>query len=370
MTYPYYIYIQIVSFGAYLVMRTFLISFLVLLSILFHIQATQASDVPTCSVGIDCESGDFGLSDDEIAIFPAPDVTLLQPDNGIIFDRRYRRVTGAADLFDAPNGNVVETLGSGFNFVTITNEEGDWTRTSSGKWLKTELLTDQVATSRYSGVLLPEEGLRYPVAWLLVHLRPALTPGGEFADANPLKLRYTLVNIYSAVTVDGWEWYQIGQDQWVKQIQVAMIKPIAPPEGVNTERWISVDLYEQVLVAYEGNRPVFSTMVASGMADWPTNEGLFNIYVRFQRTVMTGAYGNPDFYYLQEVPWTMYFDNDIALHGAYWHDGFGYRRSHGCVNLAVMDAKWLFDWSSPEFDFSVPDDLGPSVFVYSSGIYR
>jgi len=352
------------------VRRAILLSSLIVLSAFFYTQTARASDTPTCSVGVDCETGDFGLSTEEIATFPAPNVNTLYPDNGIIFDRRYRRVTGATDLFDAPNGNVVETLGSGFNFVTTNTEEGGWTRTASGKWLKSDVLTDEVATSRYSGVTLPEEGLKYPVAWLLIHVRPALTPGGEFTDANPLMLRYTLVNIYSTVAVDGWDWYQVGDNQWVKQVQVAMIKPVERPEGVNTERWVSVDLFEQVLIAYEGTRPVFSTMVSSGMADWPTNEGLFNIYVRFQRTVMAGAYGLPDFYYLQEVPWTMYFDNDIALHGAYWHDGFGYRRSHGCVNLSITDAKWLFDWSSPEFDYTVPDDVGPSVFVYSSGTYR
>lgn len=351
-------------------MRTVLIALSVLISGLFYVIPTAATDKSSCTVGIDCESGVFGLSDEEIAAFPTPNVQSLQPDNGIIFDRRYKRVTGATEFFDGPNGTPVEGLGSGFNFVTVTNESDGWVRTSNGKWLRSDVLSDEVATSRYAGVLLPEDGMKFPVAWLLVHVRPAQTPGGEFTNANPLMLRYTVVNLYSAVEVDGWDWYQIGVNQWVKQTQVAMIKPVERPEGVNTERWISVDLYEQVLVAYEGTRPVFATLVSSGLSEWPTNEGLFNVYVRFQRTVMAGAFGKPDFYYLQEVPWTMYFDNDIALHGAYWHDGFGYRRSHGCVNLSVMDAKWLFDWSSPEFDYSVANDLGPSVYVYSSGTYR
>ena len=43
----------------------------------------------------------------------------------------------------------------------------------------------------------------------------------------------------------------------------------------------------------------------------------------------------------------MYFHEDYALHGAYWHDGFGYKHSHGCVNLSPKDAKWLFIWSTP-----------------------
>ncbi len=331
---------------------------------------STASDIPKCTVGDTCESGDLGLSAQEIAAYPSPQVRMLSPDNSIIFDRRYRRVEGAVELYDGPNGIVTDTLGSGFNFVTLTTEQDGWARLSNGKWLMSQNLSTNVATSRFSGVFLPDEPLPYPVAWLLVNLRPAQAPGGEFTNANPLMLRYSLVSIYSTVEVDGWYWYQIGDRQWVKQTQVAMVKPIDRPADVDTERWISVDLYEQVLVAYVGDRPVFATLISSGLSEWPTNEGLFHVYVRYQRTVMAGAYGKPDFYYLQEVPWTMYFDNDIALHGAYWHDGFGYRRSHGCVNLSVMDAYWLYHWASPEFDFSVPGDTGPAVLVYSSGTYR
>jgi lipoprotein-anchoring transpeptidase ErfK/SrfK len=139
---------------------------------------------------------------------------------------------------------------------------------------------------------------------------------------------------------------------------------------VDTNRWVSVDLYEQVMIAYEGTQPVYASLVSSGLNEWPTNEGLFHVYVRYPRTIMSGAEGQPDFYYLEEVPWTMYFDGDIALHGAYWHDGFGYRRSHGCVNLSITDAYWLYQWASSEFDLTVPADTGPAVYVYSSGEYR
>lgn len=329
-----------------------------------------ASDIPKCILGDTCEVDSLGLSAEEIAAYPKPQVRGLEPDNRIIFDRRYRRVEGVAELYDAPNGTVTDTLDSGFNFVTLTNEQDGWVRLSNGKWLLSQNLSDNVPTSRFAGIFLPDEMPPYPIAWLLVNLRPAQIPGGEFSNANPLMLRYSLVNIYSTVEVDGWHWYQIGYRQWVKQTQVAMIKVLDRPTEIDTERWIGVDLYEQVMVAYEGNRPVFATLISSGLSEWSTNEGLFHVYVRYQRTVMTGAYGKPDFYYLQEVPWTMYFDNDIALHGAYWHDGFGYRRSHGCVNLSVMDAHWLYHWASPEFDLNVPGDTGPAVLVYSSGTYR
>jgi len=131
-----------------------------------------------------------------------------------------------------------------------------------------------------------------------------------------------------------------------------------------------VDLYEQVLIAYEDDTPVFATLISSGLPQWSTNTGLFNIYVRYERTIMSGAEGQPDFYYLEEVPWTMYFDQDIGLHGAYWHDGFGYRRSHGCVNMSITDAAWIYRWSASEFDFTVENDLGAAVYVYYSDSYQ
>ncbi|MEO0596383.1 MAG: L,D-transpeptidase, partial [Chloroflexota bacterium] len=72
----------------------------------------------------------------------------------------------------------------------------------------------------------------------------------------------------------------------------------------------------------------------------------------------------------EDVPWTMFFDGDIGLHGTYWHDGFGYRQSHGCVNMSILDAHWLFHWSSDVRDFEVEDSPDLSVHVYSSGEYE
>lgn len=333
---------------------------------------THAQDetIATCTVGESCESGTFGVPEDVITAYPSPNVRQVYADDSLVFDRRYRRVITATEFYEAPGAAAKDALGPGFNFVTINSEEPGWTRTANGLWLKSETLSSEVNTSRFAGMHLPSEALPFPVGWLLVHVRPSTFPGNDANPTYPVMLRYTIVNIYDQVMVDGWYWFQIGLDQWVKQTQIAMVQPIARPSEVDTERWISVDLYEQVLIAYEGTQPVYATLVSSGLQDWPTNEGLFHVYVRYPRTVMAGAYGQPDFYYLQEVPWTMYFDNDIALHGAYWHDGFGYRRSHGCVNLSITDAKFLYDWSSAEFDYSVPEDTGPSVYVYSSGTYR
>ena len=92
---------------------------------------------------------------------------------------------------------------------------------------------------------------------------------------------------------------------------------------------------------------VYATLVSSGLRQWPTAKGLFRIHTKITWGPMSGREGKPDFYSLEDVPWSMYFFEDYALHGAYWHDGFGYQHSHGCVNLAPLDAKWLYDWTTP-----------------------
>jgi hypothetical protein len=347
-----------------------LLGLLALTTSAIYAQSSHSADVPSCTLAVDCASGEFGLSDAELEAYPEPNIRQIYADQSIVFDRRYRRVNGAVNFHDAPNGNVVTGLDNGYNFVTLMNEQDGWSQIAPDRWVPTSSLISDVTPSTYAGIYLPEEPLPYTVAWLLVHLRPSTYPGGE-ANANyPLMLRYTLISIYDMVEVEGWRWYQIGKDQWVKQTQVAKVLPVERSDEIDTERWISIDLYEQILIAYEDESPVFATLISSGLSEWATREGLFHVYIRYPRTIMSGAYGRPEFYYLQEVPWTMYFDGDIAVHGAYWHDGFGYRRSRGCVNMSVQDAYLLYQWASPEFDFSVPNDTGPAVYVYSSGEYR
>jgi len=312
--------------------------------------------------------GDYGISNEAILAYPEPDVTQIYPDEGILYDRRYQRVVTAIDVYEAPNGNILYHLPAGFNFLTTYASEGEWTQINPDEWVRTEALSS-VLPSTFAGVLLPEQGLPYPMGWMLLNTVPSRTPGAEPTDGDLAILRYTRLNLYSFVEVDGWRWYQVGIDQWVHQTMIAKIIPVERPAEVDTDRWVSVDLYEQVAIAYEGTTPVFATLISSGLEEWPTNEGLFHVYVRYPRTIMSGAEGQADFYFLEEVPWTMYFDNDIGLHGTYWHDGFGYRHSHGCVNLSITDSYWLYNWAAPEIDFEIPNDLGAAVYVYSSGQY-
>lgn len=116
--------------------------------------------------------------------------------------------------------------------------------------------------------------------------------------------------------------------------------------GVNTpnsEKHIYVDLSAQKLYAYEGTKQFMQTFISSGR--WGrTPVGNFHIWTKLRATRMSGGQG-ADYYDLPNVPHVMYFYNDFGLHGAYWHNNFGYTMSHGCVNMRLIDAKILFEWA-------------------------
>ncbi|MBN2447882.1 MAG: L,D-transpeptidase [Phycisphaerae bacterium] len=296
----------------------------------------------------------------EISAHPAPDVTPLTPDNTLLYNRNYQRVLQQVTIYDTPNGNPIGTLDPGFNFFTTISRQGTWVEVNPGQWVEDQYLGG-AHVSEFTGVLLNEPPA-YTFAWMLLDTKPSARPGAEPLPGTPWMARYTLVNIYATALVDGWQWYLVGPGQWVHQTRLGQITPIERPEGVSG-RWVAIDLYEQTLVAYEDDRMVFATLISSGLPDWSTNEGLFQIWDRHESTPMSGAEGAPDFYYLEEVPWTMYFDDAIGLHGTYWHDGFGYRHSHGCVNLTITDSHWLYQWTADGYEDAY-------VFVYSSGTYQ
>ncbi|MCU0681404.1 MAG: L,D-transpeptidase [Polyangiaceae bacterium] len=119
------------------------------------------------------------------------------------------------------------------------------------------------------------------------------------------------------------------------------------------ERWLDVNVTKQTLVAYEGTRPVFATLVSTGEAGLgdpettrSTKRGIFRVYAKYRTTTMDSDETGEEFE-LRDVPYVQYFHQGYALHAAYWHDRFGTPRSHGCINLTPADAKWLFGFTSP-----------------------
>ena len=119
---------------------------------------------------------------------------------------------------------------------------------------------------------------------------------------------------------------------------------LAAAAGANGERWIDVNLSTQTLVAYEGETAVFSTLISSGLYNFPTVTGEFRTWLKYESQDMNGYLLGYD-YFLPGVPYVMYFFQDYAIHGAYWHNSFGTPMSHGCVNVSPTDAGWLFEWA-------------------------
>ncbi len=104
---------------------------------------------------------------------------------------------------------------------------------------------------------------------------------------------------------------------------------------------IVVVLSEQKTYAYEDGVLLKEFLVSTGVAAYPTVLGTYAIYIKLDSTRMTG----PD-YDLANVPWTMYFYQGYGFHGTYWHNNFGTPMSHGCVNMRIENADWLYHWAS------------------------
>lgn len=135
----------------------------------------------------------------------------------------------------------------------------------------------------------------------------------------------------------------------LRDTAIRIVDKVARPRQIpRAERWIRVDLDRQTLTAYEGETPVFTTLVSSGLPDHATPPGLFRLHAKHVTTTMADDLAADGPYSIEDVPWTMYFLGSYALHAAFWHERFGHARSHGCVNLAPRDARWLFFWTLPE----------------------
>ncbi|MBX3154429.1 MAG: L,D-transpeptidase family protein [Deltaproteobacteria bacterium] len=144
--------------------------------------------------------------------------------------------------------------------------------------------------------------------------------------------------------------YRIGANEWISAADLRVFNPAPPPPFLEKgERWVDVDLDNQILVAFEGELPVYATLVTTGATATPTQTGVYRIWLKESEADMKGLTGE-DPYSVATVPWTQFFSDEkgLALHTAYWHDAFGTRRSHGCVNLAPRDARWLYYWSDPQ----------------------
>jgi hypothetical protein len=261
-------------------------------------------------------------------------------------------------LADAEANHPSQYLAPGFLYVSyqqrVDTDQGVFYLLRSGAWIMGDGARAAVPT--FQGLQFSSQP-RNPFGWVLGTVMSHTAPGLNTPKTGHNWYRYNVVQIYDTKTADNLTWNLVAPDEWIDARNIGRVDPHTnPPQGVAVDRWIEVNLFEQTISVYENNQLVFATLVASGAPPFWTRPGLFQIYEKDPTTPMSGstAADRSDYYYLEDVPFTMYFDEKRALHGAYWHNGFGYTRSHGCVNLSVGDSHWLFNWAN----------IGDFVYVY------
>ncbi|MBN2048286.1 MAG: L,D-transpeptidase [Anaerolineaceae bacterium] len=223
-------------------------------------------------------------------------------------------------------------------------EQGIYYLTKTNEWVWGGDVS-RVSAPNYQGMLFsqtPRQDFAFVIDTTVESFRQ---PGYNQPLSGVEHHRFDVLYVYDRITVDDAEWYRVGVEEWLPKrvLAVVNINPIAP-EGVDNGRWIEVDLYNQVLMVYENHQLRLATLVSTGVEPFFTKPGLFKIYNRLESEDMTTS-DPSDFYYLEDVPFTQYFDEARALHGIYWHPWLGYQNSHGCVNLSIADAHWIYEWA-------------------------
>jgi hypothetical protein len=237
--------------------------------------------------------------------------------------------------------------------------ENKFVRTVRGSFVRLSDLVPRRGT-QFKGVTL-DATHKLPVAWAVRAAHsfiPALDAdaGTQFvSDASSRSFeRLSRVPWLKRERIGDRLFHKLDDGQYLKTWYLAVAETVARPKGVQAdEPWVHVNLEQQTLVAYRGDTPIYATLVSTGIAGHETKPGLFSIRSKHVTTSMSdiGPDTSQDMRYsIDDVPWTQYFSGSIALHGAFWHAGFGLPHSHGCVNLSPIDAHWLFDHTWPQVD--------------------
>lgn len=226
--------------------------------------------------------------------------------------------------------------------------------TPDARLLPTDKLAPE-AGSVFHGHDLREIGLPVAFAWKNTARVWALDRG-RLVPGRALSRREFVPLTGEVRTMGGARMVEARDGHWLRsdELRMALEPSELPWYARRGRRWIDVSILNQVLVAWEGDRPVYATLVSTGrdglgdpQHSLSTPQGTFRVQQKHVTTTMDSTAADNEFE-LREVPWVMYFKGGYALHGAYWHDDFGRERSHGCINLSPIDARVVFEWSLPD----------------------
>ena len=217
-------------------------------------------------------------------------------------------------------------------------------------WMAAEDL-QPLTPSTFTGVLITRP-VAFRFGWVLTDTQSVNTAG------EPVQVykRYQIVHEVPT-TAQKPGFIANGSDEWLPENNVAMVNPQVPADaGPNTCRFIYANLNTQTLSVFDNCKLVFATLISSGKNSW-TFEGRFAILYKVDYSSIMPPAESTSEYYIEGVPYFMTYSGNFGFHGAYWHDNFGTAASHGCINLAPADAKWLYEWAG----------LGERVII-SSGL--
>jgi len=281
---------------------------------------------------------------------------------------------------DAEAGIVEHELTRGMSLVvshSVDLGELRFVQTSAGKLVAREDVGYMGQGSEWHGVDLVADRPGPLFAWVREAETPVRAePQREAAVVRTAELRERVPLLEPGSASSRPLWWRVGEGAWIEADALNEVHIVAPPPGVLSEyrvrtsgndQWIDVDVGEQVLVAYRGTQAQYATMVSSGRGS-PTPLGNYPVWAKVASMDMANQDYEDKPYMVQGVPWVLLFQGHNALHGAYWHDRFGHRKSHGCVNLAPLDARWVFEWMGPAMPSgwtgTLPADLDLSPVVH------
>lgn len=298
------------------------------------------------------------------------------------FAYAFVRTEGAsmyASSDDVSAGIESRSLEKGMSLVvarTIDVDGDEYVMTRSGKLVAKADVRWGGQGSTWSGVTLEGEHVGPSFAWVSKDKTVVRAgPSTDHEKVDKLAKRDRVDLLESTGEGDN-RWWKVGPDRWIRADMLNEVVFIEPPPGVlnpsktettGNDQWIDVNVGEQVLVAYRGETPVYATLISSGKNN-KTPLGNYPIWAKVASMDMSNQDYEDNAYMVQGVPWVLLFQGHNALHGAYWHDSFGRKKSHGCVNLSPLDARYVFEWVAPTLPHGwtgyLPDNLHHGVVVH------
>lgn len=221
---------------------------------------------------------------------------------------------------------------------TVVQSGRTYYQLASGDWMRGQDL-EEITPSSFSGIRLSAP-LTVRFGWVLEAIDSAQAGGSPRRSYS----RYQVIREDASVPPQA-GFMAVAPGEYLPLKSLSLVTPgFRPPLGVNPCRFVLVDLAEQNLSVYDGCQLVFATLISSGREFGSTPLGTFTVFKKSEYDLVTPPFQGGDQYYLDNVPFIDFFYGVWALHAAYWHDQFGFPVSHGCINLAPADARWIYDW--------------------------